>query len=532
LLSLRDHGYDFDKAFRELCDNSFDALNEIENKRIISHFNFEADSMFIADNGCGMTEETLIEALRLGSETGKNSEHGEEFGNYGSGLKAACLSLARKFTIITKHADGNYLTAVYDSKLGIINNTWDFPEVRPSDDAEITKFLTYAGDSTGTYLELNELDKVKNKNSQSVTSMTIRKVGEYYRYLLSTKKNDDKVSFYVLSGLKQKVIKVEPVDPMCTNLKGTDRLNDEESNEYKVVIDGEEVIFHMDFYHVSADAKASNGDKNGVNPIEPNVPNQGIYVLRNNRQIVRARTFELFTKHPHSNFFRAELRYNSKFDKYFGIDNKKIAIDPMQAILDVIRQDVKTFNGMSYKRAKSKEIEINAGVNDKDVDDIIQDDMINPNFPKFIADEKLEKEKPTVEVDKPTDDTTTDVEKEKKTSGRPQGSKNRPYTITYSNAGERGSFFKPIYKGGTKYEIQLNLDHKFYVDRFTKLNLMGKKALIDVIYTSVLAQFSTLYNIFDKIKEFNGDIDHEDKYAFIDNFMISWSDYLKDKIYR
>lgn len=546
MLSLRDHGYKFEEIVRELCDNSCDALSKIKNKRIFIHFNFEEDFMFIADNGCGMTEETLCEALRLGSETGKNSEHGEEFGNYGSGLKAACLSVAKKFMIITKHADGDYLTAVYDSKLGVINNTWNFPEVRLATEGEIAKLQSYAGEETGTYLELNELDKIKNKDSVSVTSATIRKIGEYYRYLISTKKNDDKISFYVLSGKKQKIIKVEPIDPMCVNLNGTDRLNDQETNKYTVNIDGEEVVFYLDFYHVSQEAKDRNGDKTGVNPIEPNVPNQGIYVLRNNRQIVRAKTFEMFTKHNNLNFFRAELRYNSVYDKFFGIDNKKINIDPVQGILDVIRQDVKTFANESFKRTKKETAKNQIGIHDEDINRIYDEDFINPNIPKLRADDNIEPVtdlngqdggKTKVPGDKTHEKTGENVGKPQREKTGKGGKhhhllKNLPYEITYYNDGERGCFFKPIYKGGTKYELRINLDHKFYIDRFSKLDFIGKKALIDIIYSVTLAQYNTLYNIFDKIKDFNGDIDHDDKTSFINNFMESWSDYLKDKIYR
>lgn len=546
LLSLRDFGYNFDNAFRELCDNSFDALTGIKNKKILSHFNFEEDVMFLADNGCGMTEETLREALRLGSDTGKNSEHGEEFGHYGSGLKAACLSLAMKFVIITKHADDDYWTAVYDTRKGIENETWDFPDVRSSTQEEITKFLTYAGKSTGTYLELTELDKIKNKDSMSVTSQTIRKIGEFYRYKLSTKKNDDKVSFYVLSGKRQKPVLVQPIDPMCINLKGNERLNEEESNKYVVNVDGEEIVFHMDFYHISKEAKEKGIDKRGVNPIAPNVANQGIYVLRNDRQIVRAKSFYFFAKHPGYNFFRAEIRYNSKFDRYFGIDNKKIAIDPMQAILDVIRQDVKTFGGISYKRAKKEEALGTIDAKDEDVDRIYDEDSANPNIPKLRADDTIE---PVVDKnDSDGGDVKVPGDKKHEKTGEHIGkpkreltgkgtkhthlTKNMPYTITFVNGGNRGSFFTPIYKGGTKYEIQLNVDHKFFIERFSKLNYIGKKAIVDIIYSVTLAQYNTLYNIFDKINEFNGDMDHEDKYVFIEKFMTSWSDYLIDKIYR
>ena len=73
---------------------------------------------------------------------------------------------------------------------------------------------------------------------------------------------------------------------------------------------------------------------------------------------------------------------------------------------------------------------------------------------------------------------------------------------------------------------------KFYYERFIRLNKIGKKALVDLMYSVTLAQYNTLYDILGKIADYNGEIDHDDKYTFIHKFMESWSDYLDDKIYR
>ncbi|MEF2251285.1 ATP-binding protein [Ralstonia solanacearum] len=71
--------------------------------------------MSIADNGCGMDQATLAEAMRIGS----SSEYeGNSLGKYGYGLKGASWSQANVFTVVTK-CDGAQATHL----------TWDVDDM-------------------------------------------------------------------------------------------------------------------------------------------------------------------------------------------------------------------------------------------------------------------------------------------------------------------------------------------------------------------------------------------------------------------
>src|SRR5262249_17145141 len=61
--------------------------------------------VLIADNGVGMNDATLLEAMRFGSRTEKAST---ALGKYGIGLKAASLSQAKIVTVLSKHK-GRYV---------------------------------------------------------------------------------------------------------------------------------------------------------------------------------------------------------------------------------------------------------------------------------------------------------------------------------------------------------------------------------------------------------------------------------------
>ncbi|WP_197342280.1 ATP-binding protein [Ralstonia solanacearum] len=67
--------------------------------------------MSIADNGCGMDQATLAEAMRIGS----SSEYeGNSLGKYGYGLKGASWSQANVFTVVTKCAGAQATHLTWD----------------------------------------------------------------------------------------------------------------------------------------------------------------------------------------------------------------------------------------------------------------------------------------------------------------------------------------------------------------------------------------------------------------------------------
>src|SRR2546426_7741519 len=96
LTSLRDAGFDLPTALGEPTDNSLEAaannvwiwLDEATDRRGKKHIH----RIVIADDGDGMTEETLQHYLQLGFSTRYMSE--ETIGKYGVGAKLAALNFA------------------------------------------------------------------------------------------------------------------------------------------------------------------------------------------------------------------------------------------------------------------------------------------------------------------------------------------------------------------------------------------------------------------------------------------------------
>lgn len=95
--SLRDLGYDFVKAAADVIDNSIQAgADKIE---INMEFNGDHSWFQVADNGKGMTENELNEAMRFGTEREYSPN---ELGEFGLGLKTASISQCRKLTVASR----------------------------------------------------------------------------------------------------------------------------------------------------------------------------------------------------------------------------------------------------------------------------------------------------------------------------------------------------------------------------------------------------------------------------------------------
>lgn len=95
--SLRDMGYDLPSAVADLLDNSVDAgASEV---RIDVGSDWRGSYLRIVDNGKGMTERELNEAMRYGTS---RPYLADDLGHFGLGLKTASLSQCRRLTVATR----------------------------------------------------------------------------------------------------------------------------------------------------------------------------------------------------------------------------------------------------------------------------------------------------------------------------------------------------------------------------------------------------------------------------------------------
>src|SRR5882724_4411044 len=96
-VALRSIGYSFEVAVADVIDNSIDAQAKNVLVRLINTGDGHLD-LAIWDDGCGMGEKTLKEAMRFGADV---SQEIERLGKFGLGLKLASLSQAKEVRVVS-----------------------------------------------------------------------------------------------------------------------------------------------------------------------------------------------------------------------------------------------------------------------------------------------------------------------------------------------------------------------------------------------------------------------------------------------
>ena len=153
--SLRDIGYDFVAAIADLVDNSLSANAERIDIEIVYD---GADSyVVIADNGTGMTEGDLAEALRFGSQ--REYAIGD-LGRYGLGLKTASLSQCRRLTVVTRRSLAYRRLAMKTLDLDHIERADRWEIIDPPGGSHFHRCLEWIGDGPGTVVFWELLDRV------------------------------------------------------------------------------------------------------------------------------------------------------------------------------------------------------------------------------------------------------------------------------------------------------------------------------------------------------------------------------------
>jgi hypothetical protein len=309
--ALRHTGYDNMSAVADLIDNSFDAgASNVWLDIIPSHEDF---IITIADDGSGMNHQILDQAMRLGSQTERNT--GSDLGKFGMGLVTASLSISRRLTVISKH-DGDFLTAIQD--LDAIRLTNNFSkELRKStpDEAERFKKLTNNAVS-GTLVMLTKCDRIQNTNINQFATKLTKEMGQVYRLFL-----DSGRSIYIRGT------KVVASDPLMLNDSDTRLFSDE---EFDIAIGQETEKIRIRV------AMLPPMDVQTAKIKEVNIANQGFYLIRNHREIVSGVTLGIFTKHNDYNRVRIEVFFSGDLDDAMGLTFFKKDVKPNQSVLDKI----------------------------------------------------------------------------------------------------------------------------------------------------------------------------------------------------
>jgi hypothetical protein len=316
--SMRHLGYSNYAAVKDIIDNSNDA--NATDIKVYVHSAKGNFTITVVDNGDGMDWDTLDEALRLGSDTERNIV--SDLGKFGMGLVTASLSICKTVEVITKQKDSPILHSVQDVR--VVEEKNDFVKyLDEADEDAKSLFDALLGEESGTVVRLTNCDHVSNRDARSFANKLRKEIGQTYRYFITSQQR----RFFVNDQ------EVAPVDPLMLEEGGT--IHSDE--QYTISFTNEQGEEQSDVIRVRVALLHDFGiEANSVRGI--NIPNQGIYLLRNYREIAEGEMFGLMTKHNDLNRVRAEVFFPATLDELMGVDFTKQKPEPKQAILDKLKQ--------------------------------------------------------------------------------------------------------------------------------------------------------------------------------------------------
>lgn len=348
--SLRDIGYSFEIAVADIIDNSITA----KARNIFLNAQQEPSLIFsILDDGFGMNESELIEAMRLSSKDPDDNRNSDDLGKFGLGLKTASFSQCKKLTVISKK-ENRIFAKRWDLDYISTRNEWYLitPPIQ-----EVENYYFYQellAMESGTIIIWEDIDRYpKNEFIDIIFNLRNHLSLVFHRFIES-----NKLKIYINNG------ELEPFNPFNPNNLSTQQISPE-----KILFFGNEIKIQP--YILPHHSKLTQLEYDRYATEEGYIKSQGFYLYRANRLLVYGTWWGLHKANDAHKLVRIQIDISNTQDKYWGIDVKKSMARPHHTI----KNDLKRI--ISVITPKSSKIYTNRG-------NIIEDKIIT-RFWKLIS---------------------------------------------------------------------------------------------------------------------------------------------------
>ena len=329
--SLRATGYSLPDAVSDIIDNSITA--GARNIWMNFHWAGENSWVSILDDGRGMSESGLIDAMRIGSRSPREVREPSDLGRYGLGLKTASISQARSLTVATH----------VSKQRGVNTRQWDLDHLASTGDWQLLNVpADVAADDVerlsqldqGTLVVWNKLDRLvgdagaDNERARRQFHDALRAVEEhvamiFHRFMVQR----NPISIW-LNGQA-----IRPWDPFLAGEAATQRLSPETLGQQP----GAEITVTP---YVLPHHSRLSGEKHraAAGPAGWNAQ-QGFYVYRNRRLLLPGDWLGLgFLKEEHYKLARIQVDLPNSSDHEWDIDVRKSRARPPLAHRDDLRR--------------------------------------------------------------------------------------------------------------------------------------------------------------------------------------------------
>ena len=314
--SIRDIGYTLETAIADLVDNSISAgANNIQ----IFLINDDDNQPFLSveDDGCGMTEEELLSAMRLGSKDPNIVRRKDDLGRFGLGLKTASFSQCRHLKVESKKSDKS------------TSMIWDLDVVKERNEWVVLK-NNCDRIKTGTKVTWKKIDRTNILINSINTNLILNNIREhlslvFHRFLETTPFSESKIKISINGNL------LEGYNPFNENnfstIKSEKRVYSYKGGSIKIqsfILPSRVKVKEQEWKKFEGEGGYSK--------------NQGFYVYRSNRLIIKGTWFGILKKTEFTKLCRVRIDIDNDLDIDWKIDIKKSKASPPKEIKDYLAE--------------------------------------------------------------------------------------------------------------------------------------------------------------------------------------------------
>lgn len=324
--STRAIGYSFSTAIADIIDNSVFA------RATMIDINFDAyvktPYLYILDDGIGMSNKELFEAMRYGAKSPSSIRDKNDLGRFGLGMKTASLSQCRKLTVVSKK-ENDLSCMIWD--LDIVKKTgkWSMLEVEPLEisTSNIMGVKELLKLNSGTLVLWENLDRVgeNEPNFKDVFEKKIANLKEHLALVFHRYIGGDARKFV----LRMNGNIIQAIDPFLTSNFATQK---KPSQVFMI----NNTPIKIQPYILPYIKKMTNDDIKTLGGKDNLRQKQGFYIYRNKRLIIWGKWFGQYPKHELQKLVRVQIDIPNSLDYIWDIDVKK-----SQAVLPpIIKRDL------------------------------------------------------------------------------------------------------------------------------------------------------------------------------------------------
>lgn len=311
--SMRAVGYSLPAAVADIVDNSIAAGAST----VWIQFQWQGEQSYftLLDDGCGMSKDELVEALRPGTGNPLADRKEGDLGRFGLGLKTASFSQCRRLSVISRKKD-----CLSDYR------TWDLDYVEESAAWQILRYLANPaleglldGKTSGTVVIWEKPDRIIYDQDLRLISEKkflefIRETEEHLAMVFHRFIETDRLSIRINGRT------VEPWDPFLREIPGTQTFPAETLAGGEVKVIGYVLPFEL---KLSSELRKRAEGTNGW------TAQQGFYIYRMDRMLVSGDWLHLFRKTEFARLARIMMDMEPSLDSAWQLDiRKSMAIPP------------------------------------------------------------------------------------------------------------------------------------------------------------------------------------------------------------